>query len=47
MEIYGIEKNFMDSVDKEYSYLADMVHDPYKIGKYYKDEEIAELLYDI
>lgn len=47
MDIYGIEKNFMESTDPECVYIGEIMKNPYGIGKNYKDREVVELLYDI
>lgn len=47
MDIYGIERNFMETVNCEYAFLADMIHDPYNTGKYYSHPEVLHMLYDI
>ena len=47
MEIYAIEKNFMESTDSEYSYIAEMLSDPYNMGENYKPKDVVKMLYDI
>lgn len=47
MDIYGIERNFIESTDLDCVYVADIMKNPYGTGKNYKDKEVVHMLYDI